>query len=91
MCLDNIVNNKCVCFAKQDWNSENKSIKHDKLNRFDSVIWFFDLQLENYCRKQISFNLGDWWIMLSHHIGLPPAIDRYPKLPVSGNILISTI
>jgi len=29
--------------------------------------------------------------MLLHHIGLPPAIDRYPKLPVSGNILISTI
>jgi len=87
MYFSNIFNNKCVCIAKEDWDSKTKSIKTINTNRFDSVICSFSLQLENYCRKQMSFNLEDWWIMLLHHIGLPPAINRNSKFLVSGNIL----
>ncbi len=50
----------------------------------------FNYHLINNCRKQIKFNLRDWWIMHLHHIGLPPATNRYPKLSVSGNPLIKT-
>ena len=87
MYFSNIFNNKCVCIAKEDWDSKTKSIKSINTNRFDSAICFFSLHLENYCRKQMSFNLEDWWIMLLHHIGLPPAINRNSKFLVSGNIL----
>ena len=87
MYLSNIFNNKCVCIAEEDWDSKTKSIKTINTNRYDSAICFLSLQLENYCREQMSFNLGDWWIMLLHHIGLPPAINRNSKFLVSGNIL----
>ena len=87
MYFSNIFNNKYECIAKEDWDSKTKSIKTINTNRFDSVICFISLQLENYCRKQMSFNLEDWWIMLLYHIGLPPAINRNSKFQVSGNIL----
>ena len=87
MYFSNIFNNKCVCVVKEDWDSKTKSVKTINTNRFDSVICFFTLQLKYYCRKQMSFDLEDWWIMLLHHIGLPPAINRNSKFLVSGNIL----
>ena len=49
--------------------------------------YFYKILLNNYCRKLNKINLGDWWIMLLHHIGLPPAIDRRLRLQVSGNSL----
>ena len=72
--------------TEEDWSCVNISIKTTKTNQFDLVKCVFNPRLDYYCRKQIRFNLGDWWIMLLHHIGLPPAINRYPKLIVSGNI-----
>jgi len=82
----NLFKNRGVFSAKQDWNFKTKSIKKINTERFDNINSFSSLQTEHYCRRQISFNLGDWWIMLLHHIGLPPAINLNPELPVSGNI-----
>ena len=48
----------------------------------------FNYHLINNRRKQIKFNLRDWWIMHLHHIGLPPATNRYLNLSVSGDPLI---
>ena len=56
----------------------------------DVIERVFNSNLINNCRKQIKFNLDDWWIMHLHHIGLPPATNRYSKLSVSGNSLIKT-
>ncbi len=69
------------------------------VNKFISIIktigivvikHVFNSHLINNCRKQKRFHLEDWWIMHLHHIGLPPATNRYSKLSVSGNSLIIT-
>ena len=84
-----------------DAEEKQDSVKKTKIivNSFISIIkndWIvlikcvFNSDLINNCRKQIRFNLRDWWIMHLHHIGLPPATNRYSKLSVSGNSLILT-
>jgi len=68
----------------------NKIIFNTKSVWIGVIKHVYNLFLIINCRKQGRFNLGDWWIMHLHHIGLPPATNRYPKLPVSGNPLIKT-
>ena len=78
--------------VEEKWNStknsvyiENYFISNISTNQVDKVKYILNIQLDNNCRKQISFNLEDWWIMLLHNIGLLPATNRYSKLPISGN------
>ena len=59
---------------------ENKFISAIKTNWIGMLKYVFNFNLINNCRKQIIFNLRDWWIMHLHHIGLPPATNRYSKL-----------
>ena len=87
-----IIFGKCVMCAEEKWNSTMKSVciengylSNINNNKVDKVKYVFNFQLDKNCRKQISFNLKDWWTMFQHHIGLPPAINRYNKLSVSGN------
>jgi len=97
MSLKNTVIKTCVFDAGRKQNS----VKISKIvvNKFMSIIntiWMDTIKpvvnyhSNNNCRKQIKFNLDDWWIMHLHHIGLPPATNRYSKLQVSGNSLINT-
>lgn len=79
-------------YALKKWNSEKKTIKieNDSITTFkidwnDIVKCVFNFQFEFNCREQIKFNLGDWWIMHLHHIGLPPATNCYPIVVVPGN------
>ena len=84
-----------------DSEEKRDSVKTPKtiVNNFISIIktgWIVLLKcvlnshLINNCRKHRRFNLRDWWIMHLHHIGFPPATNRYSKLSVSGNYLILT-
>ena len=93
-----IIFKKCMMCAEEKWNSTIKSvciehyfISNISTNQVDKVKHVLNFQLDNSCRKQISFNLEDWWRMLLYHIGLPPAINRYSKLPISGNYLIKLV
>ena len=72
----NLIVNNFIYIIKSVWNYVIKRV--------------LNYQLINNCRKQIKFNLRDWWIMHLHHIGLPPATNRYLNLSVSGNPLINT-
>ena len=87
-----IIFRKCVMYVEEKWNStiksmciKNKYISYIKHNQVDEIKYIFNFQSDNNCRKQFSFNLEDWWTMVQYHIGLPPAINRYKKLSVSGN------
>ena len=75
-------------YAEENWNSENKSILTINTDWIDAIKRVFSFQLDINCRKQIRFILGDLWIILIHHIGLPPTTNNYHILPVSGNSLI---
>ena len=79
---------KCVFHAEENWKSENKSILAISTDWIDAIKRVFNFQLDINCRKQIRFNLGDWGIMITYLIGLPPTTNCYPILPVSGNSLI---
>ena len=92
--IDKII---CVLFTERNSNLVTRSSRVENKTKIpiittrpDNVIYFFTHYIYNYCRKQIRFNLGDWWIMHLHHIGLPPTTNRYSKLSVSGNPLIKT-
>ena len=74
--ISKIIVNKIVSIINNVW-----------MNTIKSVVNYHS---NNNCRKQIKFNLDDWWIMHLHHIGLPPATNRSTKLQVSGNSLINT-
>ena len=72
----NLIVNNFICIIKSVWDY--------------AIKYVFNYRLINNCRKQIKFNLRDWWIMHLHHIGLPPATNHFPKLSVSGNSLFKT-
>ena len=74
--ISKIIVNKIVSIINNIW-----------MNTIKPVVNYHS---NNNCRKQIKFNLDDWWIMHLHHIGLPPATNRSTKLQVSGNSLINT-
>jgi hypothetical protein len=88
MLLNTTLIKKSVFYAEENWNSENKSILTINTNWIDGIKRVFSFQLNINCRKQIRFNLGDWWIILLHNIGSPPTTNNYHILPVSGNFLI---
>jgi len=74
-------------FIKNTIKVKNISIRLIK-NSANNIDCFYTLQFNNYCRKQIRFRLENWWIMHLHHIGLPPTINCYSNLAVSGNSYI---
>ena len=84
---------KCGYCSLEKWNSGiiQKIIGKKSLliimNWIDMINPIFNFQDYIYCRKQIRFNGGFWWIMHLHHIGLPPATNYYPIKQVSGNFL----
>jgi len=94
-------NNTLIKTCVFDAEIKQSSVKISKIivNKIVSIInniWMnimkpvVNYHSNNNCRKQIKFNLDDWWIMHLHHIGLPPATNRSTKLQVSGNSLINT-
>lgn len=94
MLLKNVVIKKCDCYAPEKWNSEkkstiieNKPIATIKIGWIDIVKRVFNFQFDINCREQIKYNWRNWWIMHLHDIGLPPATNNYPIVPVSGNYL----
>lgn len=88
MLLNTTLIKKSVFYAEENWNLENRSILSINIDWIDAIKRVFSFQFDFNCRKQIRFKLGDWWIMLIHHIGSPPTTNNYHILPVSGNSLI---
>jgi hypothetical protein len=87
-----IIFKKCVMPTEEKRNSiiktvsiENYFISIISTNQVDKVKHVFNFQSDNNYRKQLSFNLEDWWIVFLNHIGLPLAINCYSKLQGSCN------